>query len=119
MIFVGQAAVVIAGSGHRVVLLRQTVRGPSKNHAVAVLVPGPTHPDLPGQGVKVGQWSYTTLVDSTPGRLGTTITSLIRHVDQVSYASLPTRWIEDAGGHSNPHHLNIQVDDIRRRIVPA
>jgi hypothetical protein len=32
---------------------------------VAVLVPGPTRPDLPGQGVKVDQWSYTTLVDST------------------------------------------------------
>jgi len=47
------------------------VRGPSKPHAVAVLVPGPTHPDLPGQGVKVDQWSYTTLVDLTlDGSLG-------------------------------------------------
>lgn len=63
-------------------------------------------------------WSFG-YPGGSPGRLGTTITSLIRHVDQVSYASLPTRWIEDAGGHSNPHHLNIQVDDIRRRIVPA
>ncbi|ACV77640.1 reverse transcriptase domain-containing protein [Nakamurella multipartita] len=34
---------------------------------MAVLVPGPTRPDLPGQGVKVDQWSYTTLVDLTEG----------------------------------------------------
>src|SRR6476659_10679599 len=37
------------GSGHRVMSPSQTVRGPSKNHAVAILIPGPTRTDLAGQ----------------------------------------------------------------------
>lgn len=52
----------------------------------------------------------------SPGRLCSAITDLIQRDDKVRRDDIPKTWIDDAVHHSDPHQLNIPVDDIRRRI---